>query len=523
MSEKCRYGDRAQGQTGEEFVARVSKVDQFAPQANPARYVASKTDVVASYDFKDVQGTTVKDASGNGYDATLNGVAVEDGSVKLDGSGFLSLPFDTLGYPYTVQFDLTIGKDTPENAPIFKGRDGTFYYNYDNTGKFGFERKGYAYLFDFNVPTDTKMSITLTCSSENQVLETNLYVDGAKIGQGMYYKVTGTYGQKSSTFVLPVEQIGSGIVGSLENLILYNRAFSTSQVLGGDLFYGNLALNKSVTVSAIDGGKKPDGSWAVAEYAPEMAVDGDRATRVVFPRREKDSWFVVDLGKECLIDSTTIRFAEIPNSYELLASTDGEHYEHISLREGLPGRDTTPDSVTFEQAVRARYIKYHEIEGFFIEGIGEYSGYFYEFEVYGCEADAIDQAIAAAEQTVKDTVQTAENKAYLEKLAQNAADLKALCLTSTGTDALALASMLQKQTADFTQGNVRPYQLDTTKLKTLLETQVAHDDFFADGYSEYQKAMSYGRTIYYSMDSTQEQVDRAAAGIQAAQIGRAHV
>lgn len=124
-------------------MTRVEAVGKKTPRANPARYVESAAPLVAAYDFENVVDGIVADVSDGSYDGTLNGAYIKDGALRLNGEGYLSLPFESIGYPYTAQFEITIDKVTPENAVIFDGNDGNLFYNYDGIGCIGFERKGY--------------------------------------------------------------------------------------------------------------------------------------------------------------------------------------------------------------------------------------------------------------------------------------------------------------------------------------------------------------------------------------------
>lgn len=399
IAEKAWFGDKRPDQTGAEFVRRARRAAVCAPKANPARRVVSAAELVASYRF-DKTGCTAADQSGNGYDAQLHGLEILDGAARLNGVGYLSLPFDSLGYPYTVRLDLELADDTPMDAVLFAGRDGTLLANYHGTGKLGYRRKGYAYCLNFVIPTHVRLDLTLTCSSDDQSLETRLYVDGAEIGSGRYAPGTPPWRQESSTFVLPTERIGQGVRGKLYGMQLYNRALSPAEVAGGSFVCRNLALRRPVRASGVEGGKQPDGTWVNPDFAPEMAVDGDRFTRHVFPRREQGCWFEVDLGEPCMIESLRIRFAEMPESYEIRTSLDGEHFTRASLRDGLPGRATQKDELAFSEAVCARYVRYEERRMFHIEGEGDFSGWFYEFEIYGVERAALESRLHAARQAL---------------------------------------------------------------------------------------------------------------------------
>jgi len=205
ISEKNWFGKNRETSTYEAFTARVEKYSNITPLANPGRYIASQDNVIASYDFT----RSASDLSGNGYDAALNGLSVSAQGLALDQSGYVTLPFRSAGYPYSVDVTLQV-TDAPENAALFEGRDGTLFLNYDGTGKLGLERKGYRFLFDYEIPTGVKLTLRLVCKDE----KTYLYVEDALIGEAQLYK-TSVEVEGITSFVLPTERIGGGITGNL--------------------------------------------------------------------------------------------------------------------------------------------------------------------------------------------------------------------------------------------------------------------------------------------------------------------
>ena len=123
VAEKTWYGEDEADQTYEQFRERIDALQNKVPNANPGRYVESKTDQLVSYDFEDVSDI-VTDLSGNGYDGTIVNGQVNDGQVIFNGDGYLSLPMDSIGYPYTVFMKFNLSEVT-ENTTLFTGKDGT--------------------------------------------------------------------------------------------------------------------------------------------------------------------------------------------------------------------------------------------------------------------------------------------------------------------------------------------------------------------------------------------------------------
>ena len=211
VSEKTWFGEKQEGQTYEQFQARMDAVIDKVPNANPGRFVESDTDVIADYEFEDA-GTTAIDSSTNGYDAELVNAEVNDGAVTFDGTGYMSMPMDSVGYPYTVLMNVTFDEIT-DDATLFSGADGTFYLN--KLGQLSYARGQYEFTFNYTPKAGEKLAIALTCDSKNLTL----YVNGRLIGTGKLTNETiGGKSQQSSTFVLPVEKIFDHVKGTLDDL-----------------------------------------------------------------------------------------------------------------------------------------------------------------------------------------------------------------------------------------------------------------------------------------------------------------
>ena len=224
ISEKGWFGARKKGQSSEDFLSRIAEYSADVPGVNPGRNVASKSDVLVSYDFSGRSSETesrgdgrtkAKDLSGNGYDATLDGVRKEGGRLILDGDGAMKLPFASVGFPYTVSMDIFIDPSTPEKAVLFEGADGIMYLNYDGNGSIGYERKGYTYILPYEIPKGEWVNVSIVCDRTTL----HLLIDGKKVAQGAYAEDPDGM-PDSSTFVMPVESIGSGLKGMIDNFTI---------------------------------------------------------------------------------------------------------------------------------------------------------------------------------------------------------------------------------------------------------------------------------------------------------------
>ncbi|MEI3148012.1 MAG: discoidin domain-containing protein [Merdibacter sp.] len=306
----------------------------------------------------------------------------DDHVAKFDGSSYLTLLFDSVGFPYTVTFDLLIEEQDEESIVLFDGKDGTLYLNYDGTGKIGYERKGLSYLFDQEIETGRWQNITIVCDRSNA----KLYIDQVYSGSGQYYQVDAER-QSSSTFVLPVETVGAGFKGCLDDLVIYDEALT---IVNPD----NLAQNKPVTVSGVE---VPD-----RMLGPD-AVDGDPATRWSASPEGAEQWLIVDLEEQVDIGRIYLNFQEPPR-YEIQVSADGENFTTVlKVGDGVTDGSTVERSYDLD-GITARYVKILQLERF----VGDYYGMgIYELEVYS------DQADKTALQQLIETCSTYEADEYI--------------------------------------------------------------------------------------------------------------
>lgn len=243
ISEKTWHGDKSEGQTGEGFEKRVEKLGNFSPLSNPGAYVASETKKVAEYSFE--EGLT---DSSNGYTAQLSGdAAVEDGALKLNKTGYMSLPFKKLGFPYTVSFDLTLTGDSAGGV-LFSNTDGSEKMFIDENNKINYQTTGpcadniNSFIFDYALRQNERVSLTLCCEDAD-----NITMDNAKIptkrelklvvnDTDVYSAVGESTTGYSTRMALPVEKIGEGIEGKIDNLLIYNvNALAESLTEGDEL------------------------------------------------------------------------------------------------------------------------------------------------------------------------------------------------------------------------------------------------------------------------------------------------
>lgn len=223
ISEKLWYGDEDRFETGAEFAEAFDAVGDFAPYTNPRRIVETDTDTIAQYNFENVTGTTVEDIA-NDYDGTIvNGEIVYDNGLgsnvfKLDGTSYMNLPFEAVGYPYTITFDLYLDGEQPENAVLFQDEHCTFYLNYNGNGV-SFVTDKYEYTFNTTIPTDQWVNIKLTSTFIHGGVNTTVLI----INDDEYSPaVLGRDNNSRSSFI-GTEKMFEGITGKIDNISIYNK------------------------------------------------------------------------------------------------------------------------------------------------------------------------------------------------------------------------------------------------------------------------------------------------------------
>ena len=397
VSEKAWYG-KAEGVSGEQFEERLRTLQNLVPKLNPQSFVPSNEDgVIAEYDFGNVENGKVKDIANN-LDATVNGLSVnkvgENSVLTLDGEGYLSLPIEQIGFPYTVSFGLTYSSTT--SGILFSGGDTTFWLNKNGDGRITFTRELHNYRFDFVLSKNAHYDITLLCTSHN----ISLFIDGVYIEDAHVVSMNAEeqrrlYQVLLSESLLPTARIGEGIVGALDSLKILGSADKDAYTGFDKIGYGNLALGKTATAS---------GTEVNYKWGPENAVDGitQGAEFKVSLHRKDNAWLVIDLERVYAVDEIKIYFVQAPEAYKLLVSQDGVNYTEIHDEPAANATKGYLDSIKLPAAVGARYIKYQQVKMFTLDNGASYSGGFVEIEVYGSEI-ALDKNLALGKEVIECT------------------------------------------------------------------------------------------------------------------------
>lgn len=318
IGEKTWRGNR-EDKDYTEFMKTFNSLDE-GPNTEVSREVESKSDIVLEYDFKTSDG---RDTSGNAYDGTIkNGEFKEEEANKylsLNGETVIETPLKAITYPYTVSFDLKV-EELGNVMNIFSGYEGELKVLEDGT--LSIRRSFYEQNFDYKLQKDKWTNITLVGTFENLAL----YVDGEFVQQlhsNRKHDNSIVSGQEFyTTFILPLEKIGEGLKGGIDNIKLYNRVLSDEAIGGEKNSKVNLACGKDAYSSsndllytnewrATDGNIKNEGSKWVS-------------------KNSDNQWLMVDLGKVTDINEVLVRWSNPASEFSIEISEDGENWNKIS-------------------------------------------------------------------------------------------------------------------------------------------------------------------------------------------------
>ncbi|MBC8560258.1 InlB B-repeat-containing protein [Fumia xinanensis] len=402
VAEKTWHGPKDEDQDYNDFAKRDKMFKDIVGGANPTRKVNSETQTLVDIDFEDASGNTAYDLSDNHLDATVtNGSFVEDnGSTVLsfDGNGSMSLPVQSIGFPYEASFDLKVTKAPAANTKLFSSQDGTFYLNIDGTGKMGFKRdgfkvitpnkdvrfdlEGYTFTFDYKLPLNTWTKIKIKSDKQFTYLEVDgkSYKAQNSVRRLDYPKPSSL--DESSISMFSTEKMFEGMTCMVDNLVVKNPELKDNSERNP-----NLAFECDVTTSPLE-----DGSMYGRNFYPGALTDGiknDINTRVSFEPKSETTWAIIDLGKVKDINLIKVFFFESCPEYRISISENGEDWtEVLHKTDGVHGRPENVDveiDIPFETQ-KARYVKYEGLQKWQSQW-GGYHGGLSEMEVYNMKAD----------------------------------------------------------------------------------------------------------------------------------------
>ncbi|MDD6066003.1 MAG: family 20 glycosylhydrolase [Firmicutes bacterium] len=504
MSEKL-WGE-AGDKTYDEFKKISAKV-LTAPGTNPYCIILGKGSSYIKYTFDvktDGGEIRYEDKSGNGYHpvsyCNVSSAEGKEGSaLKLNGSGsYISTPLKKAPAGSSISFwikKLAGGSDDEQILFETSAALGTYAIKavQKNTGKVGFSREGYDYSFDYTLPEDEWVYLTIKGNKDSA----ELYVNGSfQSLASMDNQTKSAY--RLATLTIPIQRIGSagenGFVGLIDGLMLSDGKDHT--IIPTDDFR-----------FTCDNEKNPaSGNDGPISYA----FDGNEATmwHSNYPNPSLPATFTVDMGREYIINKLTY----VPRtsgdngfitSYDLFVKKEEEDDWTQVIADGFWASDRTVKTAEFVQT-EARYMKFTAKAG--SNGFASAS----EFHIHQLVRTELIRLVEQAAKYMENDYTEKSFAAFREALERAQAVLdKNTAASQTEIDAALerledAVSQLEKNTAD-------KKRLEQCIEKALLLNE---KDYTSESFAALLHAVEEARAVWNDQNATAQEVEKAVAAVE---------
>ncbi len=499
--------------------------------------IESASDVVVNYDFANLSadGKTIYDASGNGYDGQVTGgVKTEkDGEtyLKFDRNTVIETPLTTLGYPYTMSFDIYMDgtENNTKESSLFSGYDGRLQVAGIN-GSLSLNRDYFNQSFDYKIQANEKHRITIVGTYQ----ATKLYVDG--VFKKILYAAasdpenSGTLGASTwtdadnnyrTTFVFPLNEIGKKFSGYLGNIRAYNKALSAEELNaeGSTTALVDVARNRGAYT---DLGNKTYKGDEMRLYPAWKATDGDghvKDTQGVTTSYESrwyssdrnDDFLMVDLGTERNISKVVIDWAagRYATKYNIQTSLNGTNWTTVK---SITANESAWTEDTFT-ATKARYVRMQGVQ----RKASEYG--ICEIKVYeAVDKTKLKNACEQAKSMLQNVKVDFENGSKSVGLWQSYRKANTVI-----TDVLA-----GQEEVDMAASELKAAQMNYTQKKTEYKDNIAKEVTNAEkdlsGYTQesaqrYQEALERAENLAKDADVQPGELEEAWKELEAAKAG----
>ena len=499
--------------------------------------IESASDVVVNYDFANLSadGKTIYDASGNGYDAQVTGgVKTEkDGEtyLKFDGNTIIETPLTTLGYPYTMSFDVYLDgtENNTKESSLFSGYDGRLQVAGIN-GSLSLKRDYFNQSFDYKIQANEKHRITIVGTYQ----ATKLYVDG--VFKKILYAAasdpenSGTLGASTwtdadnnyrTTFVFPLNEIGKNFSGYLGNIRAYNKALSTEELNaeGSTTALVDVARNRGAYT---DLGNKTYKGDEMRLYPAWKATDGDghvKDTQGVTTSYESrwyssdrnDDFLMVDLGTERNISKVVIDWAagRYATKYNIQTSLNGTNWTTVK---SITANESAWTEDTFS-ATKARYVRMQGVQ----RKASEYG--ICEIKVY----EAVDKT------NLKNACEQAKSMLQNVKVDfENGSKSVGLWQSYRKANTVITDVLAGQEEVDMAASELKAAQMNYTQKKTEYKDNIAKEVTNAEkdlsGYTQesaqrYQEALERAENLAKDADVQPGELEEAWKELEAAKAG----
>jgi hexosaminidase len=225
LSEKMWSGKEARVNFNE--FATSAKFVNEGPGLNLRGIISGKDSLVVNFAMK-------------GHDAIKkrqHATYVTDGNRKVlrlkTSHSYVKLPYDEIGYNYTVTFKINPSENNGANAIIFQSSHAIVKLKQGKTANLGFSHEGKDYDFGIALPENIWSSIAI--SGDNNT--TTLYLNGKLVKKLTREKIPTGYKNDSiwvmKTLFFPLNVIGDSInsfIGKMKDLKVFNQILSEKQI-----------------------------------------------------------------------------------------------------------------------------------------------------------------------------------------------------------------------------------------------------------------------------------------------------
>jgi hexosaminidase len=162
---------------------------------------------------------------------------VTDGNRKVlnlkDSDSYVKLPYNEIGYNYTVSFKINPSEKNAANAVLFQSNHAIVKLKQGNTPNLGFSREGTDYDFGVAIPENKWTTIAITGDNNS----TRLYLNGELAKKLTREKIPTGYKNDSiwvmKTLFFPLNKIGdssNSFIGKMKDLKVFNQILSDTQI-----------------------------------------------------------------------------------------------------------------------------------------------------------------------------------------------------------------------------------------------------------------------------------------------------
>jgi hexosaminidase len=162
---------------------------------------------------------------------------VTDGNRKVlrfkNKDSYVKLPYNEIGYNYTVSFKINPSENNAANAVLFQSNHATVKLKQGNTSNLGFSHEGTDYDFGVAIPENKWTTIAITGDNNS----TTLYLNGELAKKLMREKIPTGFKNDSiwvmKTLFFPLNKIGdssNSFIGKMKDLKVFNQILSETQI-----------------------------------------------------------------------------------------------------------------------------------------------------------------------------------------------------------------------------------------------------------------------------------------------------